>query len=555
MFAFLSSRQLLFITHRNRRTQFQLGLLQKTAFFSIKSFSSLGLSEPKQQNESQRHSFTVSYLINSCGFSPKSALLASQKVHFENPDKPDSVLNLLKHNGFNDTHITKLIRQFPRFLLLDPKNTLLPKIEFFRSIGISTSDLPRILSTSPDLLKRSLKNHLIPCYDILKSLLVENEKVIKTLRRSHWSLQYIPISIVPNVELLREVGVPQSNISFLVTTCPFVASTQPSKLVKAIQEVKEMGIDPSKIVFVQAIVVVLTLKKPMWEYKFEIFKRWGWSKEDTLLAFKKDPNFMRLSEKNITKTMNFLVNKLGRPSADIARNPVVLHLSLEKRIIPRCSVLQILVANDLVKDGLSFSSFLLVNEKSFLKKYVSKFQDIAPQLLSLYQNKMDLPDVEIQFEKALGNEIDFKTSSICIGEATFGLLLESGDVFLWITFERKAIGLLNPVGYTEARKETKVDRVPFDYLSYANGSNDTHITKPIKINPRFLLSDPKKTLLPKIEFFLSIGISSSDLPRTLTLIPDLLQRSLNNVLIPCYNFLKSLLVEKEKVITTLKRSR
>ena len=219
------------------------------------------------------------------------------------------------------------------------------------------------------------------------------------MRRSHWSLQYITISIVPNVELLREVGVLQSNISFLVTTCPFVASIQPSKLVKAIQEVKEMGIDPSKIVFVQAIVVVLTLKKPMWEHKFEIFKRWGWSKEDTLLAFKKDPNFMRLSEKNIMKTMNFLVNKLGRPSTDIARNPVVLHLSLEKRIIPRCSVIQTLVANDLVKDGLSFSSFLLMNEKSFLEKYVSKFQDIAPQLLSLYQNKMDLLDVEIQFEK------------------------------------------------------------------------------------------------------------------------------------------------------------
>uniref|UniRef100_A0A7N2N476 Uncharacterized protein n=1 Tax=Quercus lobata TaxID=97700 RepID=A0A7N2N476_QUELO len=97
--------------------------------------------------------------------------------------------------------------------------------------------------------------------------------------------------------------------------------------------------------------------------------------------------------------MNFLVDKLGRPSTDIARNPVVLHLNLEKRIIPRCSVIQILIARDLVKDDLSFSSFLLVNEKSFLKKYVSKFQDYVPQLLSLYQNKMDLLDVEIQFEK------------------------------------------------------------------------------------------------------------------------------------------------------------
>ena len=149
----------------------------------------------------------------------------------------------------------------------------------------------------------------------------------------------------------------------------------------------------------QAIIIVLSLKKPMREYKLEIFKRWGWSKEDTLLAFKKDPSFMGLSKKSIMKKMNFLVDKLGWPSTDIARNPVVLHLSLEKRVIPRCSVIQILIAKDLVKDDLSFSSFLLVNEKSFLKKYLSKFQDFVPQLLSLYQNKRDLLDVEIQFEK------------------------------------------------------------------------------------------------------------------------------------------------------------
>ncbi|KAL4603202.1 hypothetical protein ACB092_10G108500 [Castanea dentata] len=372
MFAFLSSRRLLFITHRNRRTQ--LGLLQKNAFFFIKSFTSLGLSEPEEQNEAQRHSFTVSYLINSCGFSPKSALSASKKVHFENPDKPDSVLNLLKRNGFNDTHITKLIKINPRFLLSDPKKTLLPKIEFFLSIGISSSDLPRTLASNPDLLQRSLNNVLIPCYNFLTSLLVEKEKDITTLKRSRWSLHYMTICMVPNVVLLREGGVPQSSISFLVTTCPFVASTEPSKFIKAVQEVKEMGVDPSKIVFVQAIIMVLSLKKPMWEYKLEIFKRWGWSKEDTLIAFKKDPSFMGLSDKNIMKKMNFLVDKLGRPSTDIGRNPVVLHLSLEKRIIPRCSVIQILIAKDLVKDDLDDAEIItnelqaLLLRKQFLQK-------------------------------------------------------------------------------------------------------------------------------------------------------------------------------------------
>ncbi|KAK4539011.1 hypothetical protein RGQ29_032063 [Quercus rubra] len=299
--------------------------------------------------ETERNHFTVSYLVNSCGLSRKSALLASNKVHFQNPDRPESVLSLLKENGFDNTQITKLIRSRPTLLLADPENTLLPKIEFFP-----------ILTLSPDLLRRSLTNHLIPCYDFLKSVLLENEKVITTI----------------------ELGAPQSAISHLVTHFPSMAFVTHAKFVKAVQEVKELGFDPSKALFVQAIQAVLKLKKPMWESKFEIFRRWGWSEADTLLAFKKHPICMLLSEEKITKAMKFL-----------------------KRIFPRCSVVQILLAKDLVKNDLSLATFLLPTEKWFLEKYVIRFQDNVPQLLSVYQNKMELQDVEIQSEKVGETEL------------------------------------------------------------------------------------------------------------------------------------------------------
>nr|POE68570.1 transcription termination factor mterf15, mitochondrial [Quercus suber] len=405
MFGFLSSRQLLFISNR-RRTQ--LGLLQKNAFFIIQSFTSVGrLSESEFGNEAERNYFTVSYLVNSCGLSPKSALLASNKVHFQNPDRPDSVLSLLKENGFDNTQITKLIRSRPTLLLADPENTLLPKIEFFRSIGVSGSDLPRILTVSPDLLRRSLTNHLIPCYDFLKSVLLVNEKVITTMKRSQRAfLCDVTNVMAPNVALLRELGAPQSSISLLVTHFPSMAFITHAKFVKAVQEVKELGFDPSKTLFVQAIQAVLKLKKPMWESKFEIFRRWGWSEADTLLAFKKHPICMLLSEEKITKAMKFLVSRLGFSSKNIAKNPVVLNLSLEKRIIPRCSVVQILLAKDLVKNDLSLATFLLPTEKCFLEKFVIRFQDNVPQLLSVYQNKMELLDVEIQSEKwHIGHEL------------------------------------------------------------------------------------------------------------------------------------------------------
>ena len=62
---------------------------------------------------------------------------------------------------------------------------------------------------------------------------------------------------------------------------------------------------------------------------------------------------MLLSEEKITEAVDFLVNKMGCPSAVIARNPIIILFNLEKRIIPRCLVIQ----NNPVSQILSFNLF------------------------------------------------------------------------------------------------------------------------------------------------------------------------------------------------------
>jgi mTERF domain-containing protein len=401
MFSFLCSRQLLLLKHR--RTQ--LGFLQQNGFFIVKSFTSVGLSESNRKLEEEKHSFAVSYLINSCGLSAKSAILASQRLQFRNPERPDSVLNLLKENGFTNAQISQLVRIHPLVLLSYPEKTLLPKIEFFRSIGVSSSDLTAILSSNPFLLGRSLKKHLIPCYDFLKSVLLVDEKVLTTLKRAPRAFQYdVKNNMVPNIALLRQLGVPQSSISLFVTNFPSSAFIKHTKFVKAVHEVKEMGFNPLKTVFVFAVLACLKMSKPKLESKLELYKRWGWSKDVALLAFKKHPFCMLLSEEKITKAMDFLVNKMGWPSAAVARNPTVISFSLEKRIIPRCSVVQILIAKGLVKNNLALGTFLQPNERSFLEKFVISFRDDAPHLLKVYQDKMNLLDIGVQSEKVCGME-------------------------------------------------------------------------------------------------------------------------------------------------------
>ncbi|KAJ8439563.1 hypothetical protein Cgig2_024150 [Carnegiea gigantea] len=61
--------------------------------------------------------FTVDYLVDSLGFSKEEAIVASSKVRpLKSPENPNSVVNLLKTNGFNETQIKK-VRFVDKFVL------------------------------------------------------------------------------------------------------------------------------------------------------------------------------------------------------------------------------------------------------------------------------------------------------------------------------------------------------------------------------------------------------------------------------------------------------
>lgn len=89
----------------------------------------------------KKFSFTVSYLINSCGLSPKLALSASKSVQFDNRKGPDVVRNFLRNHGFSDDHISQLVRRRTKLLSANAEKTVVPKLEFLSSVGLSGTGL------------------------------------------------------------------------------------------------------------------------------------------------------------------------------------------------------------------------------------------------------------------------------------------------------------------------------------------------------------------------------------------------------------------------------
>ncbi|KAK2646013.1 hypothetical protein Ddye_021208 [Dipteronia dyeriana] len=335
---------------------------------------------------------TVSYLINTCGFSPESALSLSNKFQLKSPDKAGTVISLFKSHGFSQTHISSIIQHSPEVLLYDPEKTLLPKLEFFYSKGFSSHDLANLLSNCPRVLARSLETHIIPTFNYLANLVESQESPIAFIKRRP-SLLYHDLEtyMAPKVKILLEHGVPKSHILVHVLHCSYSLIRDRNDFKEVVEEVKEMGINPLRSQFVIAVTIKTALSRPVWESKVNLYKRWGWSEEEFLEAFRKYPRTMEASEGKIMAAMDFFVNKMGLESSFIAKHPVFIALSLQKRLIPRAAVFQFLLTKGLIKKSKHTHLVTLFKstEKAFLEKFVNSY-DEAPQLLKLYKEKLDL---------------------------------------------------------------------------------------------------------------------------------------------------------------------
>ncbi|KAL6137306.1 hypothetical protein ACLB2K_062598 [Fragaria x ananassa] len=242
---------------------------------------------------------TVSYLVHSCGLSPEAAIEASHKVKLRSLEKADSVLALFRRYEFSDTQISDLVRRHPRLLLVaNAQKTLLPKLEFLSSICQGST-----------LLK----------------------------------------------QLVTELGMPSNCIAYLLKSHTRIVTKKLEEFGQIVSNVKGMGFGSRKILFVQAM-GALSMKKTAWRVKEQVYKRWGWSESDIRSAFRMLPLCMLVSEEKIMGVMEFLVNTMRWKSGEVAEYLYVLSYSLEKRIIPRCSVIRVLLLKGLIEEEYFLSS-------------------------------------------------------------------------------------------------------------------------------------------------------------------------------------------------------
>lgn len=262
----------------------------------------------------------------------------------------------------------------------------MPKIEFLRSKNVSDSEIPKILCSSPNLLLCSLKMRLIPHYDFLREFLQSDTKALQVLKRFPYFLCIqLEDSLLININTMRENGATESYIITVFSRYPGVFWHDPDKFQTVVEQVLQMGFNPSTFNFVLATASLRSISRSTWEKKVELYKNFGFSDEDVLKAFRTFPLCMAASEAKIVAMLDFLVHKMGFEPSLVASRAVVIGMSFEKRVLPRGLFALDLMARGLIKEFNLFYLFYTAEEK-FLQKFVYCCNE-SDLLLKLFEQK------------------------------------------------------------------------------------------------------------------------------------------------------------------------
>ncbi|KAJ0975163.1 hypothetical protein J5N97_017128 [Dioscorea zingiberensis] len=225
---------LILSNHMVLRSSFERNVRPKIEFLARDPWSKTTL-EPQ--------SIVEEFLLSTLGLSPEKATWAAEQLnHLKSLEKPESVLNCLKSYGFEDTQIKKLVSWYPRWLCFDVETTLKPKFEGLQGLGFSGPELIQLILTNPVILRSSFDRSVRPKMEFWREILGSFELMSKSLRAKQCLLNFsLNQRVLPNLAFLREFGIPDERISFIVQRHPRIISQKPEGMKELAGGLKEWG--------------------------------------------------------------------------------------------------------------------------------------------------------------------------------------------------------------------------------------------------------------------------------------------------------------------------
>ncbi|XP_054820668.1 uncharacterized protein LOC129319596 [Prosopis cineraria] len=318
---------------------------------------------------SAEHIPIIDYLNTNVKLSKAQSVYISKRLSQARcPQHPWTVLNYLKQTGLSESQILSMIAS--------------------RVPGFQGSELGKLLSKNANLLVYSLNKTLVPSVEAFRKIVNKEKDLMKLLHRNgNWIIPKYQ-KVLRNAAFFQGCGIVGSQLSVLLTCHGRLFLQQESLLQNHVSRAVNMGFSINSRMSVYALRVIYSLSIDKFDRKLELIQSCGFSKDETMRIFRRAPALLHQSEKRLKFRIDMYLDKVMVPRSLLVSNPVILMLSVEKRVIPRWRVFQLLISKKLQLDkNPSFLEVLGLREDKFLAKYISEFRDNEKALLEAYKGR------------------------------------------------------------------------------------------------------------------------------------------------------------------------
>ncbi|XP_006660315.1 uncharacterized protein LOC102707893 [Oryza brachyantha] len=327
------------------------------------------------------------YLVGTCGLTGAQALEASKKVSsLKSPSKPDAVVAILSGLGLSRADLAVVIAAEPRILRIRPHNIGLRITALRDRVGLSDPQIVRILLSGG---ARGLqRGDMSPRLEFWIPFVGSFDTLLKILKRNNAIVfSNIEKVIKPNIALLRECGLRDCEIVQLSKTAARILTYNPERVKAVVQRAEKLRmLDYSwPWAFKHIVVTAARCNEGIVAARMEFLTgALGCSVDKLRSAVCKCPRILELSESKLLSKIEFLVTKVRVEPDYILHRPVLLTYSLEKRLVPRHYVVEVLLVKGLIKGGVDFYGCVCLSDKDFVARYIEYHENDVPGLADAY---------------------------------------------------------------------------------------------------------------------------------------------------------------------------
>ncbi|KAG0546860.1 hypothetical protein BDA96_01G030200 [Sorghum bicolor] len=310
------------------------------------------------------------YLVAACGLAPAQAREVYKKVSREllsigykrslelsnsrltSASNPDAILALLSGAGLSRADIAAVVSADPLLLRASAKN-IAPRLVALRDrVGLSAPQIARFLVVGARALRRGDVSSRL---EFFISFYGSFEK---------WGVRDIVQLCSNNTRLLN---------------------FKPERVKEFLLRAEQLGVPRTSRMFRHVVSVVAGNPKEKVAAKREFFKRTlGCSESEVSSAVSKMPAILGFSDEILLRKIEFLVNEVGVEPQYIVQRPVLLAMSLEKRLMPRHYVMKVLREKGLLDSRTGFSTFVKFGDDAFKLRFIDCHEDSVPGLADAY---------------------------------------------------------------------------------------------------------------------------------------------------------------------------